>query len=360
MRKFLLSGASFYAICAYAGLANASPPPTAVFATPGSFTYQASAGGVYEIRAVGAEGGDEHFTILKDASGGAGADITGEFTLTAGETLSVSVGRADFNGPTGSKYGAGGGGGGSFVVGPSSTPLLIAGGGGGGGSGFGEDGANAANSTAGESGQGRGAGSGGIDGAGGQGGNPYFMKSAAGSILYGGAGGGGFAGNGGAGLGDSALFGPADSPPYGGSGLANFLAGGSGGTGGHGNGGDGGFGGGGGGAGSNALDEPCGGGGGGGGGFSGGGGGGYHMQPVGSVGVGGSTEYCGEGGGAGGSFNAGLDPTFQAHKLPSGSGYVSIMYLGSGTMVAVPEPSTAYLLGAGAFGLFAFRRLRRS
>ena len=49
------------------------------------FTYQVSTGGVYEIEAVGAEGGDEHFTIHEDASGGAGADVSGQFTLTTGE-----------------------------------------------------------------------------------------------------------------------------------------------------------------------------------------------------------------------------------------------------------------------------------
>ena len=70
--------------------------------------------GSYQILAFGAQGGN--------AAGGLGAEIGGDFTLTAGESLQIAVGGI-----------GGGGGGGSFVISPGNAPLVIAGGGGGGG-----------------------------------------------------------------------------------------------------------------------------------------------------------------------------------------------------------------------------------
>jgi hypothetical protein len=59
------------------------------------------------------------------AAGGGGAEIGGDFSLTAGETLGIFVGGA------GGSAIKGGGGGGSFVIQPVSAKLVIAGGGGG-------------------------------------------------------------------------------------------------------------------------------------------------------------------------------------------------------------------------------------
>jgi hypothetical protein len=65
---------------------------------------------------------------LSIGAGGRGAEIGGDFSLTAGEMLRIAVGGAGSDGLR-----AGAGGGGSFVVGPNDTPMVIAGGGGGGG-----------------------------------------------------------------------------------------------------------------------------------------------------------------------------------------------------------------------------------
>ncbi len=100
----------------------------AASATPIDFTYTGSlvtftvpTADTYQILAYGAQGGDSGFP---GGTGGRGAEIGGDFILTAGEILEIAVGGA----------GRGiGGGGGSFVVGPGNTPLVIAGGGGGAG-----------------------------------------------------------------------------------------------------------------------------------------------------------------------------------------------------------------------------------
>jgi hypothetical protein len=95
--------------------------------------------GTYQIIAYGAQGGSiSGATILGPymSAGGRGAEIGGNFALTAGEALQIAVGGAGI-----SEYhgGSGSGGGGSFVVGPDNTPLVIAGGGGGGGAGASPD-----------------------------------------------------------------------------------------------------------------------------------------------------------------------------------------------------------------------------
>lgn len=78
--------------------------------------------GNYSIQAIGASGGNSTWsgTVL----GGNGADMTGEFTLTAGQVISVMVGQM------GETDAVGGGGGGTFVA-TAGTPLIVAGGGGG-------------------------------------------------------------------------------------------------------------------------------------------------------------------------------------------------------------------------------------
>jgi hypothetical protein len=169
--------------------------------------------GNYNITAFGAQGGWSGLGY----EGGFGAEIRGDFLLSAGDVISIAVGGTGNPGTDG-----GGGGGGSFVYIDGSTDILliVAGGGGGG---------------------------------------YTFSAGGNGLISAGGSGFGGY-GNGFMGGGGGGFFGGALGP-YGGSGLAGgFAAGRSLWP----EGGDGGFGGGGG----SGRD-----GGGGGGGFSGGGGG---------------------------------------------------------------------------------------
>ena len=80
--------------------------------------------GTYHLVATGAQGasGDSGFV------GGHGAQVAGDFALTAGQVLKIVIGQAGSGQSSGSN---GGGGGGSFIVTSSNVPLLIAGGGGG-------------------------------------------------------------------------------------------------------------------------------------------------------------------------------------------------------------------------------------
>jgi hypothetical protein len=79
--------------------------------------------GTYTITGTGAQGasGDAGFV------GGRGAQVSGQFNLTAGQVLQLVVGQQGVGQSSGTN---GGGGGGSFVV-SSGVPLLVAGGGGG-------------------------------------------------------------------------------------------------------------------------------------------------------------------------------------------------------------------------------------
>jgi len=81
--------------------------------------------GSYDITAYGAQGG----IYSGYASGGKGAHISGGFTLTEGEVLSILVGGTGQSGGGPNM----GGGGGSFVVNSSTIPLVVAGGGAGNG-----------------------------------------------------------------------------------------------------------------------------------------------------------------------------------------------------------------------------------
>src|SRR5580658_10499965 len=86
--------------------------------------FTAPTAGEYDIVAYGGAGGG---SSISGTTGGLGAQMGGDFTLTAGEILDIYVGGA---GQTG--FSAGDGGGGSFVVVDSTaTPLVVAGGGGG-------------------------------------------------------------------------------------------------------------------------------------------------------------------------------------------------------------------------------------
>ena len=98
-------------------------------------TWMVPTTGTYRITAWGAEGavgtygGGTHAVGL----GGLGAEISGEFQLTAGDSLKILVGQQGVA-PAHNAYGhqPGGGGGGTFVTTPSNAPLIVAGGGGGG------------------------------------------------------------------------------------------------------------------------------------------------------------------------------------------------------------------------------------
>jgi uncharacterized protein YrzB (UPF0473 family) len=76
------------------------------------------------IDAIGASGGNAGTGVFP---GGLGASMTGDFTVTAGEVLTILVGGQAASLTTGN--GATGGGGGSFVVRGGSNPLIVAGGG---------------------------------------------------------------------------------------------------------------------------------------------------------------------------------------------------------------------------------------
>jgi hypothetical protein len=289
------------------GLVDLIPPVTndTTFSYDGIIQYDTiTTTGTYAITTYGAEGGNG-----RTLSGGLGAEISGDVTLTAGEVLEIIVG-----GQGVASGEAGGGGGGTFVmeVNPTNdslSPLVVAGGGGGGGvlesAGF-----NASTTESGVAGGDSGAYDGGAGGVSGGGGDE-------GGTAYGNAGGGG-GGFSSAGTGYS-------SPSIGGGGGGAAEAGGAAGTGNTGvssPSGAGGFGGGGGGG------EASGGGGGG---YSGGGGGAY------SIGVGG-------GGGGGGSYDSGTDQVETAGVATSdGNGLVTIDLLCffQGTGIATPAGDRA-------------------
>ena len=248
--------------------------------------------GIYDITAYGAQGG----VLSGFTSGGKGAQISGSFTLTEGEVLSILVGGL---GQSGGGQNMGGGGG-SFVVNSSTNPLVVAGGGGGRGLRVGVTPTiNASTNTWGHNGESNVPGIPGFSfppdliGSGGTNGNGGTIGED--SPQNGGAGGGGFYTDGGTHL---VTTSGTDKGQVNVAGGSSYISGGAGGSGGFGyiatergltpvNGGDGGFGGGG----------QAGSGGGGGGGYSGGGGGAY-----GALGYGFGAWFFGLAGGGGGSF----------------------------------------------------------
>ena len=302
MKQLLLAGTAFLGLAA-SGLAAR--------ATPFDFTYTGSlvtftvpTTDSYQILAFGAQGGSAISGNLI-GPGGLGAEIGGDFSLTAGEVLQIAVGGVGLPGSSG-------GGGGSFVVGSGNAPLVIAGGGGGGGLLF-----------------------------------PPAMP-----VITAFPGGGGLTGpDGGAPVscafpppmptGKDGNGGPSPdclSLPGGGGG--GFLSAGgnskTGATGGE--------------AFPGLSGGTPGGGFGGGGGGPGGGGGGY------SGGSAGGVHTVGEPfpGGGGGSFDAGTDPILVA-DFQTGNGEVVITELAA----AVPEPASLAVLGAGLLSLSVLWRRRR-
>ncbi|HEY1432730.1 MAG TPA: PEP-CTERM sorting domain-containing protein [Stellaceae bacterium] len=188
MRQLLLAGTTALALAASHLAAQAAP---IIFDYTGSlvpFTVQTT--DQYQILAFGAQGGTSVAFAGFVGAGGQGAEIGGDFSLTAGETLQIAVGGAGSN--------VGGGGGGSFVVGPGNTPLVIAGGGGGGGAQQsgplpgqgGLTGPDGGGSGGGVGGNGGAGGSVSVQGAGGGGGG--FFSAGGTGVLFGGTGGGAF------------------------------------------------------------------------------------------------------------------------------------------------------------------------
>lgn len=95
-----------------------------VVVSGGIQSWTVPASGTYHIVATGAQGasGDSGFV------GGHGAQVSGDFALTAGQVLKLVVGQQGVGQGSGEN---GGGGGGSFVASSSNAAMLIAGGGGG-------------------------------------------------------------------------------------------------------------------------------------------------------------------------------------------------------------------------------------
>lgn len=100
---------------------NSTYGPGVVTVNGGKQTWTVPETATYRIEAAGAQGGG--------TSGGAGAILRGDFTLTAGQNIEMVVGqRGNSNGSGGGC----GGGGGSFVYNASQASLLMVAGGGGG------------------------------------------------------------------------------------------------------------------------------------------------------------------------------------------------------------------------------------
>ena len=128
MRKLLLAGTSMWALSASAVSASAAPITFDYIGR--SLAYSVPNSGLYNVLAIGGQGGEG--STAASGAGGFGATASGDFTLSAGEVLTIAVGGKGADAVPG---GGGGGGGGSFVTAPGNTPLVVAGGGGGGATG---------------------------------------------------------------------------------------------------------------------------------------------------------------------------------------------------------------------------------
>jgi hypothetical protein len=311
-------------------------------------SFTAPVTGVYDIESFGAQGGIN--AGISGPTAGLGAEAGGQFSLTAGQMLSILVGG---QGGNGSGLDGGGGGGGSFVslVGVPTLPpgcssahglvcpqlpdtLLVAAGGGGG----------AGTLWSGVDGQSGTSGAGGhiTGGAGGGSGAGAGIFSGGGGGFSGGGGGGGYLGDGESGSISSAC----DTGSGSGCGGASVVAGGFGATGG-GAGGAGGV--------NSFLGLTISTGGNGG--FGGGGAGGAGAGGGGGGSAGGGGGDQGSAGGGGGSYvNDALLFSIMSEVLAggvrSGGGEVIITFQAA----AVAEPASLALLGTGLVSLGALRR----
>ncbi|CAM3272506.1 HYR domain-containing protein [Aequorivita lipolytica] len=137
--------------------------------TQGIQEWTVPSSGEYRIQVIGSTGGNQNETTV---SVGHPADISGDFTLTAGETLKILVGQ---HGHLGSTRPGWGGGGGSYITQADNTPLAVAGGCGSGHTSLTNQGLTEQNANTGTSGKNGSAGTGtwpdGFGATGGQGGD---------------------------------------------------------------------------------------------------------------------------------------------------------------------------------------------
>ena len=169
----------------------------------GEQQYLINTSGSYEIVAYGAAGGNGAGGFnTPTPGGGLGAQIGGDFNLTAGNVLDLYIGQQGSN-ASGIIWGGGGGGGTFVVLDSTGTPLIVAGGGGGGGA-QGEAVVNGGTDTTGGSGLGGSAGEsasggGGFLGSGvsGESGGGLGFPLLTGGSAAGNGGSGGFGGGGG-------------------------------------------------------------------------------------------------------------------------------------------------------------------
>jgi hypothetical protein len=317
IKTILLAGASVLAMATTAAEAQTT------YNTPGDYTFLAPSTGLYKVEVWGAQGGSSANAAGGSYTGGLGAGVWTEVSLTAGQSLYIFVGQ---QGQSAASNGGGGGGGASGVQLSPSSPFadggLIAGGGGGAG----------------------------LYGAGGPGQNPsFFAPAAPGRGDYGG-GYGGFSGDpGGFGIGGAPGGGLGTYHPGHGYQGKGFYDGGAGGNGGAGSGAYG--------SGHSYA--------GGAGGFGWSGGGGGYFSGGGGGGV--------SGGGGGGVFNS-SGPGYSYRGAGGGGGASYIFYFGGGSLRGetgdgqveilpgvIPEPAEWMLLlmGLGGAGYMLRRERER-
>jgi hypothetical protein len=149
-----------------------------IFITTGAIqTYTVTTSGIYDLTALGGQGGSAADGIQVIGHGGYGAKVEGKVHLSAGTVLTIIVAGSGLIGSIG-PLAAGGGGGGSFIYASNGTLLEAAGGGGGAGW-EGATGGNGQSTNSGQDGStantnGGTPGAGGINGNGGGGGQTTF------------------------------------------------------------------------------------------------------------------------------------------------------------------------------------------
>ena len=203
MKLFNILASATIAIGLTASVSGVASAATNTFNFSGAiFDYTVPVTGLYDLSALGAQGGSYVISVLTNKSGGLGAQVDGKVTLTKNDVLHFLVGAQG-----GSGLAAGGGGGATYVY-DGANLLMVAGGGGGAGTtAHGGVGLTTNTGTSGGVGS-RSGGGGGLVDNGGNGSNVFLVGRATGGKSYanGGAGGvgKGFGGNGGFGGGGGA------------------------------------------------------------------------------------------------------------------------------------------------------------